>query len=28
MGHEPNDGTNFGSHAFPTLIRISVKQNS
>ena len=28
MGHEPDDGTNFGSHAFPTLIRISVKQNS
>ena len=25
---EPNDSTNFGSHALPTLIRISVKQNS
>ena len=25
---EPSDDTNFGSHAFPALIRISVKQNS
>jgi len=25
---EPDDDTNFGSHAFPALIRISVKQNS
>ena len=28
MGHEPDDDTNFGSHAIPSLIRISVKQNS
>ena len=25
---EPDDDTNFGSHEFPALIRISVKQNS
>ena len=25
---EPDDDTNFGSHAIPAVIRISVKQNS